>query len=161
MADNGRSVPMGTVLHIYVAAHRGAPMQRLDAVTALEDQGLVGDRYIAASNRRSPDYQITLIQAEHIEDFSSEHAIAFTPDMPRRNIVTRGTSLNDLRGKRFRVGNVLLEGLKLCEPCALFAKRTDRAVLRFFPRKGGLRARIVAGGQIRVGDAIIAEKAPD
>ena len=74
--------------------------------------------------------------------------------MPRRNIVTRGIRLNELCSKRFRVGRARFEGLELCEPCNLFATRTHREVLQFFVGKGGLRARIVLGGEIRVGDSI-------
>jgi MOSC domain-containing protein YiiM len=68
--------------------------------------------------------------------------------------VTRGIRLNDLCGKRFKVGAAILEGIELCEPCGLFAKRTRPEILKFFVRKGGLRARIVGGGEIRVGDTI-------
>jgi MOSC domain-containing protein YiiM len=62
--------------------------------------------------------------------------------------------LNALVGRRFPVGGAVFEGLELCEPCRLFAKRTHSEVLEFFRGKGGLRARIVSGGIINVGDAI-------
>lgn len=81
-------------------------------------------------------------------------ALSSAPDMPRRNIVTRGIRLNALRGKRFRVGDAVFEGLELCEPCSLFAKRTHPEMLDLFPRKAGLRARVVSGGEIRVGGSI-------
>jgi MOSC domain-containing protein YiiM len=123
-------------------------------VEALMDAGLTGDRYTEATNRRSPDYQVTLIELENIEAFSQATGLSLAPEMPRRNIVTRGVRLNNLCGKRFRVGRALFEGLELCEPCNLFAKRTHREVLKFFVGKGGLRARIVSGGLIRVGDSI-------
>ena len=147
-------VPTGRVVHIFVAAQRGAPMARLDDACALAGQGLSGDRYTEASLRQSPGAQVTLIESEHIEAFARDLGIAFTPDMPRRNIVTAQVSLNELCGKRFRVGDAILEGVELCEPCRLFARRTHRAVLKFFVGKGGLRARIVTGGRIRVGDKI-------
>jgi MOSC domain-containing protein YiiM len=129
-------------------------MEAREQVEALTEGGLAGDRYADAANRRAPDYQVTLIESENIEAFAAASGIALSPDMPRRNVVTAGIALNDLRGRRFRVGGAVLEGLDLCEPCSLFAKRTHRAVLKFFVRKGGLRARIVSGGTIRVGDAI-------
>jgi MOSC domain-containing protein YiiM len=123
-------------------------------VEALMDAGLTGDRYTEAKNRRSPDYQVTLIELENIEAFSQATGLLLAPETPRRNIVTRGVRLNNLCGKRFRVGRALFEGLELCEPCNLFATRTHREVLKFFVGKGGLRARIVSGGLIRVGDSI-------
>jgi len=145
---------MSNVVHIFVASKRGAPLSAEPSVEALTDAGLTGDRYTEAKNRRSPDYQVTLIELENIEAFTHATGLPLTPDMPRRNIITRGVRLNDLCGKRFRVGRALFEGLVLCEPCNLFAKRTHREVLKFFVGKGGLRARIVSGGVIHVGDSI-------
>jgi MOSC domain-containing protein YiiM len=130
-------------------------METQQCVAALTDGGLSGDRYADPANRRGPDYQVTLIESENIAAFSEMAEVPFTPDMPRRNIVTQGVRLNELCGKTFKIGDATLEGIELCEPCALFAKRTHRDVLKFFPRKGGLRARIVAGGRIQVGDPIV------
>jgi MOSC domain-containing protein YiiM len=124
------------------------------SVMALADVGLEGDRYANAQVRRGPDYQATLIEIENIEAFSRIASIPFTPDMPRRNVITRGVSLNDLRGKQFKVGNATFDGLELCEPCALFASRTHRDVLKHFLRKGGLRARVITSGEIRIGDSV-------
>ena len=132
-------------------------MEPRQYVAALTDGGLDGDRYADSTNRRGPEYQVTLIECENIAAFSELVDVPFTPDMPRRNIVTQGVRLNDLCGKRFKVGGATLEGLELCEPCALFAKRTHREVLKYFPRKGGLRARIVEGGEIRVGDSVVVD----
>jgi MOSC domain-containing protein YiiM len=124
------------------------------SVVALAGVGLQGDRYANASVRRGPEYQVTLIEIENIEAFAKTASVLFTNDMPRRNLVTRGVSLNDLCGKRFKVGNATFDGLELCEPCALFASRTHRDVLKYFLRRGGLRARIVIGGEINVGDTV-------
>ena len=145
---------MSTVVHIFVASKRGAPMSAAQSVEALTDGGLTGDRYSEAKNRRSPDYQVTFIELENIQAFTQATGLPLTPDMPRRNIITRGIRLNGLCGKRFKVGRARFEGLELCEPCSLFARRTHREVLQFFVGKGGLRARIVSGGEICVGDAI-------
>jgi MOSC domain-containing protein YiiM len=145
---------MGMVVHIFVASRRGAPMTHLADAYAIAGEGLSGDRYADAANRHSPGSQVTLIESEHIDGFARELGITFTAEMPRRNIITSAVSLNTLCGKRFRVGEAVLEGLELCEPCRLFAKRTHRAVRTFFVGKGGLRARIVMGGRIRVGDKI-------
>jgi MOSC domain-containing protein YiiM len=143
-----------TVTHIFVAPQKGQPARSLQEVEALADQGLAGDRYAEARNRRDAGYQVTLIELENIESFSQATGLALTPEMPRRNILTRGIRLNDLVGKRFAVGEAVFEGIELCEPCKQFARRTHREALDFFAGKGGLRARIVAGGRVRVGDAV-------
>ena len=148
---------MSTVVHIFVASKRGTPMSAEQSVEAVTERGLTGDRYAEAKNRRSPDYQVTFIELENIEAFIQATGLPLTPDMPRRNIITRGIRLNGLCGKHFEAGRARFEGLELCEPCSLFASRTHREVLQFFVGKGGLRARIVSGGEIRVGDAIKAD----
>jgi MOSC domain-containing protein YiiM len=145
---------MASVTHIFVAPARGAPMQSVRAVEAVADQGLRGDRYMEANVRREPDQQVTLIELESIEAFTRDTGLSLPPDGPRRNIVTQGMRLNDLCGQRFKVGDVVLDGLELCEPCRLFARRTHREALQFFAGRGGLRARIVTGGEIRVGDTV-------
>ena len=145
---------MGRIQHIFIAPAKGAPMIELAAVEALTDGGLRGDRYAEPGLRKSVDYQLTLIEIEHIAAFSTTLGLALEPQDPRRNLVTQGVRLNDLCGKRFRVGATELEGLDLCEPCSTFAQRTHPETLRFFVHKGGLRCRIRRGGMIRVGDDV-------
>jgi MOSC domain-containing protein YiiM len=144
----------GEVVHIFVAPKRGAPMAALAAVEALRDKGLAGDRYTVVASRHTANYQVTLIELENVEAFARDTGLVLTPEMPRRNIVTRGVRLNELVGKRFFVGGALLEGAELCEPCTLFAKRTHREVLKGLAGRGGLRARVLEGGSIRVGDPV-------
>jgi len=129
-------------------------MAEVSSAAALSDCGLEGDRYTDARLRKSPDYQVTLIESEAIDEFSSSVGTTLEPGGPRRNLVTAGVDLNSLLGRRFVVGEAELEGLELCEPCSKFAKRTHPEVVRFFAHRGGLRARILRGGKIRVGDRV-------
>ena len=76
-------------------------MSAEQSVEALVDGGLTGDRYCEAKNRRSPDYQVTFIELENIEAFTQATDLPLAPEMPRRNIVTRGIRLNRLCAKRF------------------------------------------------------------
>ena len=145
----------GRIEQIFIAPRKGAPVRACEYVEAIAGAGLEGDRYTDPRNQDpGEETQVTLIEVEHIEAFNAATGLAMRPDGPRRNLVTRGVSLNDLVGKRFRVGEAILEGRELCEPCALFARNTYRQALKAFVHKGGLRARIVQGGGIRVGDAV-------
>lgn len=152
---------MGVVQHIFVAPRRAELMISLDEVEADTDGGLRGDRYADARFRKSPAYQLTLIEIENIEAFASTTGLPLAPHDPRRNLVTRGTNLNQFLGRRFLVGEVEMEGLELCEPCATFAKRTHPEVMRFFVHKGGLRARVIRGGIIRIKDPLVEQGAPN
>jgi MOSC domain-containing protein YiiM len=145
---------MGTIRHIFIAPERGAPMIEMAEVEAVADCGLCGDRYSEAVHRESPDYQLTLIELEQIEAYTQATGLPMALHEPRRNLVTSGVDLNALNGKRFRVGEVELQGLDLCEPCGLFAQRTTHEALRFFVHRGGLRCRILSGGVVRRGAAI-------
>ena len=143
---------MSTVERIFVAPLKNAPTKDVALVEAIAGEGLEGDRN--RKPNRSPGAQLTLIEAEHIEAFAKATGYAMRPEQPRRNVVTRGVRLNDLVGKRFKVGEALCEGIELCEPCRKFRDLTHPETIRFFAGKGGLRARIVEGGVIRVGDAV-------
>ncbi len=129
-------------------------MLEVTQAEAIADCGLIGDRYAYPGNRRSPDYQLTLIEAENIAAFAQASGLPLAPQDPRRNVVTVGVRLNDLCGKHFRLGSAELEGLELCEPCTTFARRTHPEVVRFFVHRGGLRCRILQGGRFRVGDEV-------
>ncbi len=63
--------------------------------------------------------------------------------------------MNELIGKRFRMGEVVCEGIRICEPCTYLEKLTGKRVMRPLVHKGGLRARIVSGGTVRIGDRIL------
>jgi MOSC domain-containing protein YiiM len=62
--------------------------------------------------------------------------------------------LNDLIGKTFRVGEVVLKGLELCEPCGYLEKRTFKGIQAALKHRGGLRCCILEGGLMQIGDTI-------
>jgi MOSC domain-containing protein YiiM len=142
---------MSTVLHIFTASDRGAPMVSSQSVMLRAGKGIEGDRYFMAANRKGPDNELTLIEMENIDAFNAAFGTQLAPEAPRRNIVTTGVRLNDLCGRQFTVGSLLLEGIELCEPCRLFKIRTDPRTLKFFEGKGGLRARVLSSGVLVVG----------
>ena len=150
----------GRIEAICIAPAGSAPMQSLAEVEAIEGQGLRGDRYLAQTgfySQRPTDpgaREVTLIEAEVLDRLANENGVALKTDEHRRNLTTRGVSLQDLLGKRFRVGEVVLEGVKDCPPCEHLEALTGKAVIKPLLTSGGLRARIVAGGVLRVGDAI-------
>lgn len=154
----------GRVESIHVAADDGGPLRRLDAATLVPGRGIEGDRYFA---RRSlgPHQEVTLVEAEEIERFAAERGIPVEPHDTRRNIVTRGVRLNDLVGLDFAVGSVGLRGIERCEPCSTLAavvrarpegKSTPaKAIVAELMGRAGLRAQIVEGGIVRVGDPVV------
>ncbi len=148
----------GNVVSIHVAATAAGPMVSVKEVRAVVGKGLEGDRYFKQvgtySNKRGPGREVTLIEIEAIEALKREDGIALDPGASRRNIVTRGVPLNHLVGREFRMGEVMLRGMRLCEPCAHLEGLTQPGVLRGLIHRGGLRAQILTEGTIRVGDVV-------
>jgi MOSC domain-containing protein YiiM len=147
----------GSVDSIYIAVAAKGPMVLVSEAHAVPGRGLEGDRYFNGAGsfwKPQPDYELTLIEIEAIEDFKRDYGVEMDAGMGRRNIVTRGVSLNDLVGQEFRVGEVTLRGLRLCEPCSHLARLSHRAVLRGLVHRGGLRAQILTDGKIRIGDVV-------
>jgi MOSC domain-containing protein YiiM len=136
-------------------------MTRRAEVRAVPGKGLEGDRYFTgvgtfSPHPQKPDFEITLIEKEHIEAFARESGRPFTAAEARRNLVTEGVDLNALAGKEFLVGDVRIRGIRLCEPCSYLAKITFPETLKGLVHKGGLRAQIVSAGLIRTGDKVTA-----
>jgi MOSC domain-containing protein YiiM len=148
----------GEVVSIHVASTGSAPMKSVGAVRLVAGKGLEGDRYALKlgtySNDPGSGRNVTLIEMEAIEALRRDYQIALEPGSARRNIVTRGVALNHLVGHEFKIGKVTLRGTRLCDPCAHMEKLTVKGALRGLIHRGGLRAEIVSGGMIRVGDAI-------
>jgi MOSC domain-containing protein YiiM len=145
----------GTVSAIYVAARSGAPMVALQRVSALAGRGLEGDRNLSAQPSADRDSDVTLVEMEALEGLREETGIELSDGGSRRNLHTRGISLNELVGQEFTVGEVVLRGQDLCEPCLSLAEACgDQRVIRGLVHRGGLRASIVRGGTISVGDPI-------
>jgi MOSC domain-containing protein YiiM len=117
------------------------------SVSAVAGKGLVGDRHF--QDRHAPGNALTLIEAEVLED------VGLTGAQSRRQVVVRGVRLNDLIGKRFRVGDVECFGVKLCEPCLHLQQLTRPGIIKDLIHRAGLNADILTDGQISVGDPIV------
>jgi MOSC domain-containing protein YiiM len=128
------------------------------AVRVVIDAGIEGDRYF--DRHEEPGQNITLIEAEEIERFISEHSQPHDLSITGRNLVTRGVRLNELVGKEFKVGAVLLRGVELCEPCLGLGQSlattelTPALVVKSFVHRAGLRADVLSTGSIAVGAAV-------
>lgn len=141
----------GRVEWIGLRPARDVPMREVDEVDAQAGGGLAGDRYAGGSGNRG----ITLIQAEHLPTIAalSGHA-SVPPALLRRNVVVSGIPLIALRDRRFRIGDVLLEGVDACDPCSRMEAALGPGGYNAMRGHGGLCARILEGGKFRIGDAV-------
>ena len=148
----------GEVATIHISPEAEGAMRSVRTVRAVPGRGLEGDRYFRAvgtySDRPGAGREVTLIELEAIEAMARDSEAQIAPGDARRNVVTRGVALNHLVGREFRVGDVRLRGVRLCEPCSHLESLTRRGVLEGLVHRGGLRAQILTEGDIHVGDPI-------
>ena len=148
----------GELIGIYIAEQKQQVLHSVDEVEAVAGRGLAGDRYFLKegtfSKKDNPDLEVTLVEIESLDALGQECAIQMEPGAARRNLVTRGVPLNHLVGREFTVGDVVLAGVRLCEPCNHLESLTCKGVQDGLRHRGGLRARIVRGGVLRTGDNI-------
>jgi MOSC domain-containing protein YiiM len=152
----------GTVEAIYIAEAASQPMRSVPEVVGEAYRGLIGDRHYRANGGpekprprgRNATDDVTLVEAEALDVLRDDHGIELAGQETRRNVLVRGIRLNDLVGKRFRLGGLLCEGTEICEPCTHMQKKVGKPILKPLVHRGGLRARIIEGGAVRVGDAV-------
>jgi MOSC domain-containing protein YiiM len=151
----------GKVVSIHIAAVAAAPMTTVAQAKAVASQGLEGDRYSnklgTYSNDPGSGREVTLIEIEAFEALQRDYQIDLEPALARRNIVTRGVALNHLIEAEFQIAGVLLRGTRLCDPCMHLERLSVKGIMRGLIHRGGLRAEVIRGGVIRVGDAIISQ----
>lgn len=148
---------VGTVELIALASEAEGPMRAVSSAEAVEGRGLLGDRYERQagtfSNPKGGGYDLTLVEAEALEELSAKD-VELSPIEARRNLVVRGIALDDLIGRHFRVGEVECYGQRRCEPCSHLERLTRPGVLRGLVHRGGLRADVLSSGMIRTGDSV-------
>src|SRR5262245_34283182 len=152
IGEQHEAARVGSVAGILVAAEAEAPLVAVESVVAIAGRGLEGDRYAAGRGTFSKPgrgYQLTLVEAETLDE------LGISWERARRNVVTRGVGLNALVGRHFQLGEAECIGRRLCEPCAHLERVSGPGLLRPLVHRGGLRADILSGGLIAVGDALV------
>ncbi len=150
----------GVIVEIYISPHGGSPMEKVEHVEAVVGGGLRGDRYMERTGYWSgvDECQVTLIEQEALDEIGAESDIRVSNGEHRRNLITRGIRLEGLWGKRFTIGEAVLEYDRPRPPCAYIQSITQQGMTRALrsPR-GGLCVRVVKAGVIRAGDSICLE----
>jgi MOSC domain len=157
----------GNVVSIHIAPRAAAPMESLAEARAVPGRGLEGDRYFLGTGVYSPKAsyggrEVTLIEIEAVRALfdgvqnaeGRRLGLKLSPGETRRNIVTAGVPLSHLVDREFWVGPVRMVGTRLCEPCKYLEDLTQPGVLAGLVHRGGLRARILSEGLIRVGAGV-------
>jgi MOSC domain-containing protein YiiM len=121
------------------------------SASAVAGKGLEGDRHFHGDGAE-PGQALTLIEAEVLEEVGLSGAES------RRQVMVRGVRLNDLVGRRFRVGEVECLGVELCEPCLHLQQLTRPGIIKELIHRAGLNVDILNDGRISVGDPVVVEE---
>ena len=144
---------MSKVYKIVITKINNQKIDRGESIDVIKDKGIVGDRHFQEFN--DPYNQLSLIECENIDYYNNNYKLNIPHLDFRRNIVTKGIELNDLIGKKIRIGDVLVEGVDLCRPCKhLSEKLNQNNIIKEFLRRGGLRCRILSSSNICINDEI-------
>jgi MOSC domain-containing protein YiiM len=153
----------GKLLHIHIAPAASYEMEELSEAVLVPGKGIEGDRYFKGngtySDRGGPR-EVTLIEMETLEALEANQPpkqdgpIKLEPGDHRRNLTTRGVPLNHFIGKRFRVGEVILEGARINYPCKYLEELLGMPLFMPLYNRSGLNCLIEVGGTIRPGDPV-------
>ena len=145
----------GKIAKLLISKDTQSDMLNVNQIVLEVGKGIFGDRYYnqegTFSNKGEiePDRDVTLIEIEKIDALNKEHNLDITAEDLRRNIVVSNCDLNSLVDKEFQIGEVVLKGLRLCEPCKYLSdKLNEKKVLSEMVHKAGLRAQIIKSGSI-------------
>ena len=144
---------MSKVIKIGTKIDNNKKIKEAELIEVIENKGIVGDRHFKDFN--DPYCQLSLIESENIDYYNSKYGLNIDYIDFRRNIITKGIRLNGLIGKKFSIGETLVEGVDLCRPCRHLTEMLNQNnILKEFMRRGGLRCQILSSSKIKIGDKI-------
>ena len=144
---------MSKVFKLGITDINNKEIKEVKSIEVLANKGVIGDRHFKDFN--DPYCQLSLIESENIDYYNLKYGLDIPYINFRRNIVTKGIQLNELVGKKLKIGKVNLEGIDLCRPCRhLTEMLCQDNILKEFLRRGGLRCQILSSSSINIGDDI-------
>jgi MOSC domain-containing protein YiiM len=150
----------GIVRFLHMTPRAFLPMRSFPELQLIAGRGIEGDRYLIGqetgfySHKPEEGRQVTLFEMETLEALRRDHGIELLPEEHRRNVTVEGVPLNHLVGRRFRLGESVVEATRLSTPCRHIEEILGKAVFDPLINRSGLNCKIIAGGTLRVGDAV-------
>ncbi len=150
---------LGRVAHLHLSHRAFLPMRSMPSISLVVGHGIEGDRYARGSgfysHKPEEGRQVTFFEEETLDALRRDHVVELSPAEHRRNVTTRGVPLNHLVGRRFRVGCAVVEATRLSVPCRHIEEVTGKEIFNLLLNRSGLNARILVGGLVEVGDAVV------
>jgi MOSC domain-containing protein YiiM len=150
----------GIVRHLHLTPRAFLPMRSMPTLTLVAGRGIEGDRYMIGretgfySHKPEEGRQVTLFEIETLWALKRDHGIDLTPGEHRRNVTVEGVPLTHLVGRRFWLGETLLESTRLSIPCRHIEEITGKSIFDPLINRSGLNCRILQGGVVRLDDTV-------
>lgn len=150
----------GVVRHLHITPRAFLPMRAMPSITLVAGKGIEGDRYMIGSeagfysHKPEEGRQVTLFELETLTALQRDHRIELGPEEHRRNVTVEGVPLTHLVGRRFWLGETLLEATRLSIPCRHIEEITGKAIFDALINRSGLNCKIIQGGVVNVGDVV-------
>ena len=150
----------GVVRFLHKTPRAFLPMRTFPEIELIAGRGIDGDRYLIGqetgfySHKPEEGRQITLFEMETLEALKRDHGIDMLPEEHRRNVTVEGVPLNHLVGRRFRLGETIVEATRLSTPCRHIEEILGKPVFDPMINRSGLNCKIIVGGTLRVGDTV-------
>ena len=145
-----RQAKPGSITWIGKRPLKKGVLESVDQAELSTEDGLVGDHYHGQSGNR----QLTLIQGEHLDSVGKMLNQEVHPDAVRRNVVMNGINLLSFKDQQFSIGSTVLEMTGLCHPCSRMEENLGTGGYNAMRGHGGITARVLKGGAIKVGDEV-------
>lgn len=147
----------GRVIALQMSPAKGAPTHRVESLALRAGRGIVGDHHYREDGVfDKTGRMVTLLSAEGIRALNAERGWSLDALALRRNVLTEGADLASLVGRRFRLGEAALVGVRVATPCGHIERRTVPGLVEALGARAGLRAAIEADGTVRVRDEVVA-----
>lgn len=150
----------GIVRFLHITPRAFLPMRAVTSIHLIAGEGIEGDRYKIGreegfySHKPEEGRQVTLFELETLAALQRDHKIELGPEEHRRNVTVEGVPLTHLVGRRFWLGETLLEATRLSIPCRHIEEITGKAIFDPLINRSGLNCKILEGGHVKIGDAV-------
>jgi len=151
---------MGVLTGIARHGRPRGPIEVLESVHVSIEAGLAGDFRGAVKPGRSAKRQVSLIERADWDAAMAELGVDHHWSVRRANLLVEGLDLPQRPGALVRIGeSVVLEIMMECDPCSRMEEIEPGLKAALTPDwRGGALARVIEGGDIRLGDSIRVEE---
>ena len=142
---------------IFICESAGLPMQAVNSIMAVQNEGLLGDRYQSKKGYWDPveGCQLTIITLDEINRAQKKLPISLELGQHRRNLVLEAIQPKKLINRSIQIGEAIFQFDKPRPPCGYLDQLVKKGTAKALRKNSGFCFKIVKGGQLSVGDDVL------